>query len=215
MKPLHQVLQASRQHKHLSVIALHQKTTVPLEVIEALEAGNYRHLPPPALVQGALRLLAEELDLEPDTLMALYRRDGLPQQTPDTPISSRRRLTWRNAVRFQLLSPRGLSTLAAGSILVLAVAGLSWQWWRLSQPPEISLIQPENNSLVTNPVRIQGKTQPENTVTVNTEVIALDLEGNFSTHLDLLPGDRTLVIEATDQRGRAQQVVLFVRVEEN
>lgn len=212
MKPLHQVLQTARQRQHLTVSALHQRTTVSKHMIEALEAGKYDQLPPPSLVQGALQLLAEELELNPDSILALYRRDGLlvNQSVPNT--AARRGLSWRQSLRFHLLSPRGLSWGVAGAIILASALGLGWQWWQLSQPPALTVTSPEQNAVLENPVKIQGQTQPENTVTLNTEVLALDPEGNFAVTQTLPPGDRTLVIEVTDQRGRSQQEIRFVRV---
>lgn len=213
MKTLPQVLQAARQHHKLSVPALHKQTTVPVALIQALEAGEYQSLPPASLVQGALQLLAEELELDPQGLFALYRRDGLPVSSTES-FSPRRSQTWRTLFRYHLFSPRGLSWTLAGAIFFFAAVGLSWQWWQLSQPPELTITSPENNTLVQNPVQVTGSTQVENTVTINTEVIAIDQSGKFSTSQTLQPGERTLVIEAIDQRGRAQQVVLFITVAE-
>jgi cytoskeletal protein RodZ len=214
MKTLNQLLVTARQRHHLSLAQLHQRTLIPRPVLEALEAGDYANLPPAALVQGALEILAEELDVDSDTLLALYRRDGAQSFSSTTSGSTtRRRRTWRQRLRFHVLSPRGVSWAAAGGVLILATLGLSWQWWQLSQPPELAVSQPADYATLTNPVTIAGKTQAENTVTINTEVVSLDLEGNFSTVLTLPPGERTLVIEATDQRGRSQQVVRFIRIE--
>lgn len=211
MKSLDQVLKAARQENRFSVIALHQRTTVPVAVIEALEAGEYDALPPVALVQGALQLLAEELDLDSQALLALYRRDGIPASSlPESPRSTR---SWRQLLRYHVFSPRGLSWGIAGGVLGLAIIGVSWQWWHLSQPPMLEVAAPEENAVLTNPVTVQGHTQSENTITLNTEVVSIDPEGNFSVNVNLPAGERTLVIEATDQRGRTRQVVRFIRVE--
>lgn len=213
MKTLHQILQAARQERKLSVSALHQQTTVPVQLIQALEAGQYQELPPPALVQGALQLLAEELELDPEALFALYRRDGQIESESKVSAPTRRNQGWRTIIRYHLFSPRGLSWTLAGGIFLLAASGLTWQWWQLSQPPELTISSPQNNTVVNNPVRIQGSTQVENTVTINTEVLSIDQDGKFSTTQTLQPGERTLVIEATDQRGRTQQSVIFIKVE--
>lgn len=211
MKTLNQVLKAARQEQRLSVITLHQRTTVPVAVIEALEAGEYAALPPVSLVQGFLQLLSEELNLDSQAVLALYRRDGVSTLDHSAPRTKR---SWRQIVRYHLFSPKGLSWGVAGLILSLAVLGIAWQWWHLSQPPELTLTSPTENQVIQNPVEVTGHTQVENTVTINTEVVSIDPEGNFSASLHLLPGDRTLVIEATDQRGRTRQVVRFLRVEE-
>lgn len=212
MKSLNQLLLSARQSKRLSLTALQQKTRIPLTTLEALESGEYQNLPPAALVHGALELLAEELELDADTLLALYRRDGAALKTTTQP--TRRARNWRQRLKFHVLSPRGFSWGAAGGVLSLAILGLTWQWWQLSQPPELTISSPVENAVLQNPVTVTGKTQGENTVTINTEVVSLDQSGNFSTTLTLPAGQRTLVIEAIDQRGRAQQVIRFLEIQE-
>ncbi len=213
MKTLSQVITSERQKRKLSLEQLRARTQIPIDVLKALESSSFETLPPPTLVLGALDLLAEEFDIEAETLHALYRRDGGNTPASSTQKSKRKNRSWKTRLRFHLLSPRGLSWAVSGLVITLAIAGIGWQWWSLSQPPELTVAEPLDNGVLQNPVRISGRTNPENTLTVNTEVLSLDQTGNFATSLTLPTGQRTLVIEATDQRGRINQVVRFIQVE--
>jgi hypothetical protein len=100
-------------------------------------------------------------------------------------------------------------------LLVAAILGSGFvfvQWRQLSLPPELTLSSPENLSVITSPVKISGKTHPNNTVVVNTQPVSLDPQGRFEQELELPPGERAIVVSAKDNRGRESEKILFVTV---
>ena len=95
-----------------------------------------------------------------------------------------------------------------GAAIFLAV-----QWRRLGDAPVLEVTSLENLSIVTTPITVTGKTEPNTTVTINTEIVSLDPQGRFRYELNLPPGERTVVVQATDSRGRQNEAVYFVTVE--
>ncbi len=211
MKTLGQVLRSYREKKQMTVGGLSRRTAIPVQVIENLEAENYTSLPAAPLVRGYVLLLAQETGISEETALALYRRDVDPTLSHTTQLPRRLRRGWK--LKNLIFTPRFLSLLALIAITLLGTLYASWQWFALSQPPSLSVSQPTNQETLTSPVTVTGSTSPDNTVTINTEVITLDLEGNFRYDLPLPPGERAIVITAEDSRGRRAEKILFVTVE--
>ena len=76
MKTAGQTLKESRikQKKTLEDIVNHTK--IPLSTLVELEKDNYDLLPPATFVKGFIRNYAQELDLDPEKVLAVYRRDN-------------------------------------------------------------------------------------------------------------------------------------------
>lgn len=212
MKSLGEVLRTYRTKNQLTLDTLARHTSIPLATLEHLENEEYDQLPAAPLVRGYLQLIARELHLPEETALALFRRDVEPRFTASKNTNHGRE-RWQWPVRQSLLSPRFLSLAGLLFIFIGGVGWLGWQWQRLSRPPLLEVTSPQNALVTQSPVVVEGKTNPDNTVTVNTEVVALDPQGNFRTELALPPGERTLVILTTDSHGRTSEKILFLTVE--
>lgn len=211
MKTLGQVLSSYREKKRLAIAQLAKKTAIPEAVIEHLENDEYNRLPALSLVKGYIILLANEIELSEETALALFRRDIEPSQASATHTTNRLRKSW--SFKQYIVTPRFLS----GAVLVLCIIFgtlyASWQWFSLSQPPQLTVTAPTPQAILQSPITIEGHTAPDNTVTINTEVVAVDLNGNFRYELPLPPGERAIVVTSEDSRGRKAENITFITVE--
>lgn len=208
MKTFGQTLASAREKHNLSHATLSKKLHIPVETLIALEQEKSENLPAQPLVRGYVQLLARALELNEDGLLALWRRDFAVNKKVVIP-QSRRRQYW--FVR-QNFSPRNFSL---ALLLIAGVLGSFFvflQWRRLNQPPELSMSAPENMSIVNSPLKVTGRTHPNNTVVINTVPISLDPQGRFEQELTLPPGERAIVVSAKDNRGRESETILFVTV---
>lgn len=206
MKTIGSVLQEYRQKHHLSVAELARRTSIAEEFVDAIEQEDKSRLPAMSLVQGYIRLIAAEIGLPEETALALFRRDLQTKSEQKIPLRQHKR--WRF-----FFTPRLLSlSLFWGSILVAAL-WLLFHWQQIVRPPQLSVSAPKNYDIVHSPLTVNGQTDPEISLTINTEVISLDPQGRFSHELTLPPGERTVVIQATDRRGRTSEAIIFVTVE--
>lgn len=210
MKTIGQVISSHRQKQGWSQEKLAQVTQVPLTCIQALEEERFADLPTAALTQGYVQLLAHVLVIPTETALALLRRD-LPQPAAQPSL-------WSKSQRFPLRRgrwwhPQAFSALGFGLLLVAAATFVTYQWRRLTDLPSLEVDTLENQTLVASPLTIDGQTEPQATLTINTEIVSLDPSGKFHYELALPPGERTIVIRATDSRGRQNEAVYFVTVE--
>lgn len=203
MKTLGPVLRDYRQKHHLSVNELSKRTHVPVEFIEALEEEKNDVLPAKTLSRGYVRLIAPEIGLSEESALALFRRDiGEDRVEP----------TRRRRGRLQI-TPRLLSLSVLSAAIFLGGAWLLLQWQQLGKPPVLAINTPQNYDIIPTPVQVNGKTDPDAALTINTEVVSTDPQGRFSYQLNLPPGERTIVVLATDRQGRTSEEIVFVTVE--
>jgi len=213
MKTLGQVLTSYREKKQLTIDHLAQKTSLPPTTIQALENDNFTDLPAAPLVRGYILLIATHVDLNEETALALYRRD-VESISPKKDTSLRPRLKrtkWDISRHF--FTPRSLSAAVLFLFLLIGGTVATWQWFILSKPPKLAITQPTAQAIVTSPLTVTGETSPEATVTINTQLVSVNQNGEFTFELPLPPGERALVVTAQDSRGRMSEQIIFVTVE--
>lgn len=78
-----------------------------------------------------------------------------------------------------------------------------------SEKPELSVSEPADGTEVKGgdkKVKVAGKTEVNNSVTVNGSTVIVDSEGNFSTVVALNDGDNTLTVVASNSFGNNNQI---------
>lgn len=208
MKSLGQTLRHARERQEQDLSELSWRTSIPEPYLAALEAEKYEQLPASPYLQGYVKLLAPELHINEEALLALLRRD-LPADQKKSPPKRTSFRRWHH----RLISPRTISFTLLGLLFLFLTGTLLFQWRRLSQPPLLEISTPHTAEVLRSPLRIQGQADPNSSLTINTSPVSLDPKGNFSYELELLPGERVIVIQATDHRSRKSERVLFVTVE--
>jgi cytoskeleton protein RodZ len=87
MESAGEFLKAERLRKNLTIKELAQRTKIGSFTLVALEADNEELLPPAAYVKGFIKLIARELDFNPDEVLAFYetrvREEPAPAQSKD------------------------------------------------------------------------------------------------------------------------------------
>lgn len=221
MKTLSQLLADHRQKQGWSIPYLAEKTKVPSTFIEALEKEKFNDLPAKALVHSYVNLLAHALHIPLETAIAMLRRDLPAYADNDQDLVGLGKITNRRS-RLSIkkifspafwLRPTSLALLVVTIALVSAAVFLSSQWHRLGKPPTLVINNLTNAAVISSEYTLTGQTDPQATLTINTEAVSLDTQGRFTHQLSLPPGERTIVVEATDLHGRQSEQVFFVTVE--
>jgi len=83
-----------------------------------------------------------------------------------------------------------------------------------AEPPILTLVNPAGGGVVySNTVQIEGITEPGAEVTVQGIKVPVDLDGNFTVELPLLPGENTIDISTEDAAGNISSEARTVYVE--
>jgi cytoskeletal protein RodZ len=203
MKTTGQILHAARIDKKLDVEDVSRITRIRPQFIKALEADNYGDLPSATTTRGFIRNYAKFLGLNPEHLLAIFRRDFIENRQgqivprgvaePVNPPS--------------LWTPK--TTIIAVVTLIFTVFGsyLFYQYRLLTGPPSLSVTSPSGDiSLAQATVEVVGQTNPEAAVYVNGQLISLDKGGKFFFRLPLQPGPNQISVTAVAKSGRQSTI---------
>ena len=206
-----EILKQERERHRLSLSDLAKRTRIREEYLFSLENNDFDKLPAAIFVKGYIRSYGQVFGFDHRPLQALLRRDYKE--------SARGKLVPREFIK-PVLKRRFVWTQATMTAIVLSVIFLAFvsyvlfSWINLQKPPELTVLQPQDDQLVSSQVIIEGKTLPDAMISVNSQPVALQIDGSFKTEI-LLPRDgiNTITIEASDRRGKVRTIQRTVKVE--
>lgn len=211
MKKVGEVLREERERQRRQLTEIAQQTKIRVEFLQAIEENNFSVLPPSAFVRGFLQNYAHILGLDDSTILALFRRDfKVGERGKVIPREYLKTLHRRRT----LFTPSFVTMTFAGIIVVGIILFAAMQWYRLRQPPRLTVFTPEENQHLVSPVTVEGKAQIDAVVTINDLPIALDPDGTFETVVEFSSqGEQTISIVAKDRNDRTTTVRRKVLIE--
>lgn len=208
MKTVGELLHTARTQRGLDIAAIAQSTKIQTKYIVALEANNFDQLPEAPFVKGFIKNYAQVVDLNPDSLLAIFRRDYA--QGPEGKVVPRSLVPalkpgWH-------WTPQATAIASATVLVTLFLAYLIFQFRILSGSPPLSVREPQEDQTVSALVTVTGTTDPQATVTVNHQEVLVNAAGEFTTTVSLTPGQHTLTIEARSRTGATKTLQRTVTV---
>lgn len=200
MKTAGALLKEKRLAKELDIETIASRIKVKPEYLLALENSDFGALPTSTVTKGFLRNYATALRLNPDTILAMFRRDYEEHGTGEilprglvNPLAKKRFL------------PSASQLLLIFTILTfLGFLGFQLrEWWSL---PAISLLQPEEGEVYGEKISVKGKTSRDATVFVNGQQVIVGSGGEFTLDLILPAGTHSVKVEATNRQGKTRLV---------
>ena len=207
MKTVGQILQAARNGQKIDLKDVARITKIRSNFLAAIEADDYAQLPSGTVAKGFIRNYSEFLGLHPESVQAVFRRDFAENDQGQ-------------------IVPRGLSqpvsevsvwtpptTLIAGITLVFTVfvGYLFFQYLNLTGPPSLKIFQPLDKTEITDQtVEVSGATDPEATISVNGQLVALEKGGLFSFRLPIINGENKISVTATSKYGKTSIITRTV-----
>jgi|SRR3989344_2240309 len=204
MKTVGQILKKERLAQNLDLTQIATNTRIQLKFLQSLEEDAYHQLPSATIARGFIRNYGQALGLNPNTLLALFRRDfiedksgqiiprGIVKPLTDSPVS------W---------TPNHTLAASAAVILILLSVYLYREYMIFISPPPIKIEAPQQNAEIKgNSAEIVGKTDPETQVLINGEEIKISSSGQFKFIISLVPGENEITIKVTDKRGKVNTI---------
>lgn len=211
MKTVGSLLRETREAQFYSLEDVERKTKIRREMLQLLENDDFEHLPPATFVRGFIRNYGKLLGLEPEKLLALWRRDFEAQKHP--PVVMKSFSDPLRTPRFRLTPQYVFGSVVA--IVVVSFFGYLWfEYRQFVGAPELTLVSPIDQQAVEIPqVVIEGQTAPEVIVKVNEQEITVDKEGKFREEIQLSGVANKIVVSATGKFGQKTSVerVVFVK----
>lgn len=200
MKTAGELLKEKRLLKELSLEQVAQKIKVKPEYLLALEESDYNSLPSATATKGFLRNYAEVLHLNPETAVAMFRRDFEAAEKEDlvprglvTPIVKKSRLFSANLIIIFLS-------------LFAFLSFLGYQLYSWLSLPSLELIQPESGEVYGSKITVRGNTDKDATILINDQSVLVDSEGYFSLDLIFSAGTHSVIVKATNRQDKSRLI---------
>ncbi len=189
--------------KNLSNVAL--DTRIDIKKLRALEENNFSVFESPVSIKGFIKIYSEYLNLDPEKILAIYRRDfgeKQPKKENNELKSEKRQIPWKYILLFSPLL-----------LLIPIFIYLFGQFSDFQNPPLLEITLPENNITVQEEVLIiTGRTEEGTNVEVKNLKIPLKEDYTFSTNIDLEEGKNTLTIRATNIRNPSRETIEVLNI---
>lgn len=200
MRTVGQIFKETREAKYYSLEDVEKAIKIRKEILIALEADDYKKLPPPTFVQGFIKNYAKFLSLDREKLLAIYRREFSIKSNKPYVMDA-----FANPVKetkFKITPGRVLGIV----IGVLILSFFIYLWFQFHQfigPPTLSLISPTDQQTTDNAsIIVEGKTDPEMKVLINGQSVTVGKNGEFKEEVSLSSEINKISVSAISKFGQ-------------
>lgn len=200
-------LKEERIRRGLSLQDVSGATKIRINFLEHIEAGEYEKLPSVTFAQGFVRNYVLFLGLPEKETMALFRREFDEEKVF--------RVLPEGMAREEFPVRRiKLSQFFLIGILFIALIGfLLFQYKDAIVAPAVSITTPlENQVYQTTTIEVLGKTNPDNTVFVNSFPVSVREDGTFRKVLSIFQGKNTIEIRVVNRFNKITEIKRQVEV---
>ena len=211
-------LYAARERKGVDLYRAERDTKIRARYLGALERGDYKELPGAVYTKGFLRNYALYLGLDPEEVLAQWRRErGDGKEQPPAIVVPRPITAPRKGMTF---SP-GIVVAALLTVVIVAFgAYLGIQVLRFTKPPTIAVTQPATAVVdvdeSTTAYTLQGTTLPGATVSIATPgrepyQVTATSDGAWAAAVDLRRGRNQFDVTSLDpETGKRSEAVIHI-----
>jgi len=211
MKTVGEILKQERKRQKKSLSQIQQRTKIPLKTLRALEEDDFDQLPPATFAKGFIKNYAQVLGLKADRLLAIFRRDW--QENKKGRVVPRGLESSLKEKAF-FLTPRTTFVFLVSSLVFLFLGYLGLQLRSYLLPPKLVIEKPEEDQRINKEeVEVVGQASPDASVYVNSQLVEIDQQGNFSYQLRVFPGENSLEIKVVNRRGKETVVLRKIIVD--
>ena len=199
MHTVGEVLKKEREKKGYSLSHIEKKIRVRQKFLTAIEENNWGLFSSKIYIAGIIRNYALFLGVEPEKVLAFFRRD----------YEKREEVTFRKRVASRHLIPqtRFYATLGVVALILGFCAYFAYQLNLFISPPRVQILQPTTNTFKkVRQVEIVGKTEKEAVITIFSDRIFQNSDGIFIYEYTLRPGKNSVAIDVTGANGKKTTV---------
>lgn len=208
MRTISQILKEEREKQGLTLEDVVDHTKIRRNFIVAIEKGDFSSLPSDTYAMGFVKNYAHYLGISEDRAAALLRREYEAKRIEVLP---KFRKTQRPGRKLLLRSPKGYLIIAA---VFIVLSYIVYQFSFLFFGPKLTVSAPKPGEVVnSNIVRVEGKTDPYATVSVNNEDVYVDIAGNFKKTVYIYTGNNRVEVVAKNRYGKETKKDISVKVE--
>lgn len=204
MKKLGEILAEARIEKNIEQEEVAKDLRIKVDLIQALEEGDWASLPEAAYVKGFIKNYADFLGLDSNRLLALHRAEYDERKYTQPPNKQKKRL---------MLTPNLISPLTFSLTFLLFIGYLAIQYTSVLSAPNLEIYSPQDDITTTaSVIEVSGKTEKETTISVDGELVPTDESGDFNYQIKLADGQNIIEIVASKRLSPKTKITRLVRL---
>jgi cytoskeletal protein RodZ len=208
MKSAGQMLREKREELAVTPREVADAIKVREKYVTALEADDYSVFSSPVYLKGFLKNYAKFLGMNPDNVVAIYRRDSLEKRQQNMSVNET-----ELAKKAFVLTPQMVISVLVVIFIVGVLGYFINQFYQLNRPPELTVTSPKDGATIQeNMVTVKGDTVPDADLTVNGEAVKVNSEGKFETTVALEDGENTIVVKSRDSSNIGGEATVKIQV---
>lgn len=193
---------------------LADETKITKKYLIYLEEGRLDKMPAEIYVKGFLKKIADFYGVDVKDFLRLYKKEECIRQNIDK--SKYPPFNLNHSPTF-IITPRTITALALGIILVSFLVFFGYQVSAIFKGPELLINSPSDELVVDfTPVLVEGSiNDPDSAVYINGEAIGLK-DGKIAEEISLTPGSNIIKISAINRFKKRSEITrtVILKVEE-
>lgn len=201
-----ELLNAERIKKKLTLEQVEKATKIRKKFLDAIEKGNYKSVSH-SYARGFVKNYAEYLGLDTSFILALFRRETSTSEEAVLPKG----VVFENSI-LRMTPQRGV-LLGVVAIALFISVYIFQQYKEFISAPVLTVDVPKNEQIITEgDLEVKGKTNSDSTVSINSNPITVDQNGQFSKRITVFKGEMTITITAKNRQGKETVVYRHIFV---
>lgn len=201
-----------RQKKYLQSISL--DTKIDEKKLKALEENNFDIFESPVSTKGFMKIYAEYLGLDPERVLAIYRRDfGTKIDLKKKKEIESEKKDIEKDTKFSM---KYVIYILPIFLLLGIFIYLYNQFSHFQNPPELKIVEPKNNTIVHEEIlTIRGITERDAIVEIGDSKVPVNENGEFTTKVNLKENENIISTKAISARNPSKEntEVLYITYE--
>jgi len=202
------LLKKAREHSDKPIEEIAQIIRIKPEYLRKIEANDFSGFNSSTFVKGFIRSYASFLGLDAENIVALFRRQIGEE---DVPLKARKTINRQHGI---VISPMTIISVAIVLFFVGLFAFLLSQFYRLQQPPTLTIVQPTESIITVDSAtyEIKGLTEENSLVTVNGTQLQMRDDSTFSLLVELKEGDNSFTFDAWKKNVEGKHATKIVTI---
>jgi len=209
MQSVGHILKKARREVGMSLEQASDKTKIHKRFLSALEEGDYSQISSPLYIRGFLKNYSKILGLDPETVLAFWRREyDRKEEEGKTSVPPR---LFKSSLKF---TPALLSSVFFAIVAIFFLGYLYSQYHRYAGPPLLEITSPTDGQVLEEAqVVVAGKTSRGSLLTLNGQEIEVLPDGSFSTNIAVLEGRNSLHFVSRNKFGKqsSREILVFFK----
>jgi cytoskeletal protein RodZ len=198
-----------RESLKLSLREVSKKTQIKFQYLQGFETGDFGVLPPKVYALGFLRKLGVLYKIDSEILIGQFEKELKIMEKIKAEKEKRDFL--KNKIGKVAITPKLLSLVLGFVFFIISVVYIIWQVVAINQTPSLEVFEPKDQQAIADSsVVVSGKTAPNMKVSVNSENVYVDKDGNFKTTVGISSGPKELVITSKNKFDKSVTKILTI-----